>query len=180
MTIRMAPEQIEAARPELLAFLEWRANGLVPQLDGPPKFTPVPDGFAYRNDEAFALKHGRFFEAQPLPKPYRRGEMKRCFANTAELVKRHPDLTYCEGWCVAMIACHHAFAVDPQGRVVDPTWDEPERCLYFGVPFTRDALMKRALRGFRSFFQDWEARHPLLHQGVDVASMVRFDLGTHP
>ncbi len=75
---------------------------------------------------------------QPLPKRYQRGWPKHCFANAAKLARRaRGKLTYVEGFAVRSDftwEMHHAWTIDADRRVVDPTWDVPEDACYVGVP----------------------------------------------
>jgi hypothetical protein len=77
--------------------------------------------------------------SQPLPKKYPRGQKRECFRNAIRLAKRYPTtLRYVEGYALHDIPLliHHAWTVDAQNRVVDPTWDAPEASFYFGRVFT--------------------------------------------
>jgi hypothetical protein len=93
----------------------------------------------------FMLTHGTFWKGSSLPKRYVRRMPKQCFYNARQLVRRSKALKYCEG-----IACrpdlalpvHHAWAVDTDHRVIDPTWDKPETCEYLGIIFDRCYLTR--------------------------------------
>ena len=66
-----------------------------------------------------------------------------CFRNASELALANPELTYVEGFgCTAQVgmALHHAWVVDPQGKVIDPTWLHGTS--YCGVPVETTALQK--------------------------------------
>lgn len=90
--------------------------------------------------EGFVLEQGRSF----TPQPYRpedwgfKGVPKRCFANSYALVRQHPDkLRYAEGYCLLEKFPHqilHAWAIDSQDRVVDPTLASGVQD-YYGVVF---------------------------------------------
>jgi len=76
----------------------------------------------------------------PLPCGVLRGVPKSCFMNATRTSWENPELDYCEG--VAQVPdlgiwFLHAWAVDAAGNVVDPTWNEPERCRYYGVRYCR-------------------------------------------
>jgi hypothetical protein len=76
--------------------------------------------------------------AQPLPRRMKRGQQKACFANAiAKVRKSGGGLTYVEGFAMRAdlsIPMHHGWCIDAGNRVIDPTWDEPEACVYVGVP----------------------------------------------
>ena len=90
------------------------------------------------------LKRGRFFQAQPFPKGYRRGKAQDCYGNSSKLAMFKPGLTYCEG----SVLCHcdtlisyvdHAWCVTDDGKVIDVTLKNAGLS-YFGVPFTLEEL----------------------------------------
>ena len=96
--------------------------------------------YSGKSQEQFVLEHGRSF----TPQSYRladwgfKGVPKRCFANTYALVKQHPDkLRSVEGYGLLEqfnIAIPHAWAIDSQDRVIDPTLVSGVRD-YYGVVF---------------------------------------------
>lgn len=87
--------------------------------------------------QRFMLITGRAFYSQPLPKRYRRAQPKACFANAIALAKRSKGkLEYAEGYGhrdSLPLLVHHAWCVDAQDNVIDPTWTEPQACHYFGI-----------------------------------------------
>lgn len=89
--------------------------------------------------QRFLLATGRTFHPQALPSRYRRMQMKKCFENAMRLVKRsNGKLRYAEGYATSKLGLliHHAWAVDADDRVIDPTWRDPADCEYFGRIFT--------------------------------------------
>lgn len=97
--------------------------------------------------EAQVLGQGRFFKAQPLPREYKRGEMKACYMNAAKLALDNPELTYVEGYGttkkIQFLPFAHAWCVDKHGNVIDPTWTDG--VAYCGVPVTTDFLRRQLL-----------------------------------
>lgn len=102
--------------------------------------------------EEIVLTHGRRFEWEPLPEYIEPGPHGECFRNAFELVEHDhmidgdDQLTYVEGYaCVPPVdlPVHHAWAVTPDGKVIDPTWDfQMDGCAYFGIPLTMDYVAK--------------------------------------
>lgn len=117
--------------------------------------------------EVQILKNGRRFNPQALPKGYRRGTPKQCYANAYRLVDSDPDLTYVEGLALpdfVDIPIAHAWAVDKNGNVIDNTWKTPG-VSYIGIPFTTDFLHEVASEtGVYGIF-GYESRH-ILRDGV--------------
>lgn len=98
----------------------------------------------------FIKKFGRQWHALEKCKTTYYGNAKECFANAqSELyATRHKsELVYVEGFACATdytVPVHHAWLIDEQGMVRDPTWQDAHSCLYFGValqtPFVMEAM----------------------------------------
>jgi hypothetical protein len=97
--------------------------------------------------QRYLLARATAHVSQALPAKYPRGRKRECFRNAIRLAKRYPKaLRYAEGYAISAtlsgeaklggLLIHHAWAVDAEDRVVDPTWDEPEASFYFGRVFT--------------------------------------------
>ena len=100
----------------------------------------------FRCIEEVVLKHGVIFNVIELPKKYKKMPDKECFKNAYTLMKKHEDLTYCEGFAISENGyppLNHAWCVDAFKNVIDPTWDYQENGMaYFGIPFTREFTIK--------------------------------------
>jgi hypothetical protein len=125
----------------------------------------------------FMLDHGCHFKATPLRPDIRKGQMKACFSTSQRLItaSRNTEdaLIYVEGYAVSRttpIAIHHAWVVDRDGMVIDPTWSDPQDCTYFGVPFSRDYVRACVLQSKKivSLLDNYEDRWALLQGGVDL------------
>jgi len=121
------------------------------------------EDYIYRSMEELVLREGREFKNQPLPPYYAQMEKKMCFRNAMNLALREPALTYVEGYGLSIIPVHHAWCVDRDGMIVDPTWDyEPDR-EYFGIPFdlkfVTDLVNSKETYGV---IDDWTNNWPLL------------------
>ena len=99
---------------------------------------------------SFCMSHGVLKTSSPLPKSINRGTTKLCFQNAGMLALAQPEkLTYCEGWAQMPahrgLTTYHAWCLDRNGNVVDPTWTHSRGHEYLGVPIKISALRKQIL-----------------------------------
>jgi len=107
------------------------------------KKVPGRTDWKYRGFEELVLECGRVMEPKPLPKNIKQGQPKGCYANSQRLVLKNRSLTYVEGYAMAAdvsIPLQHAWLLDTDGYVIDPTWETPG-CCYLGIAF-RTAWIK--------------------------------------
>jgi hypothetical protein len=95
----------------------------------------------------YVAAYGQEFKAAPLPEGVEPGTKQECYKNASLLVMSRPDLTYVEGFAKnGEVGDHfsfmHAWAVDKDNNVIDPTWDNPEKNQYFGVKYDREKYLK--------------------------------------
>jgi hypothetical protein len=139
--------------------------------------------------EDFVLHHGRYWRGQPLPENYRAGKMGRCGINATRLARRRADLIFVEGYAVPfnpvgtelLGPLGHAWVVDGEGRVIDPTWPAGAR-EYFGVPFRHAYVARLCAKSPQStLIERWREEFPLLRKGMGLPTRVwkesRFDGG---
>ena len=69
----------------------------------------------------FMLTEGREFPVGPQTYALPRGTPKECYANAAHLAIWNKKLTYCEGQVMTILPIDHAWCIDEDGVVVDPT-----------------------------------------------------------
>ena len=135
------------------------------------------------------LRHGRSWPHDPAhkaPRP-RRFMRQHCYYNAWQLALNEPrQWTYVEGLANSgVIPLEHAWVVDKDGNVHDPTWQEIDCATpsdYFGVPFKVQFLNRMALKteyagifcnieAMRSMAhlidqpEKWLAPHPFCHPG---------------
>lgn len=111
-------------------------KGYLQDLVAVMKKVPGRTDWKYRGFEELVLECGRVMEPKPLPKNIKQGQPRFCYANCQELVLKNRSLTYVEGYAMAQdvsIPLHHAWLVDANGYVIDPTWETPG-CCYLGIP----------------------------------------------
>lgn len=98
-----------------------------------------------RNIYAFVGQHGREFHVAVRPWHMTMDGEKQCFKN-ATLRMISENLIYCEGFVfVHGVPIHHAWCLDPEGRVVDPTIPDQERWEYVGIPMQYDFVLEIAM-----------------------------------
>jgi hypothetical protein len=114
-----------------------------------------PKGFKYAGMEDMVLKHGQFFEppkkGDKLPKGCQKGEAKDCYRNSMNNMMMNPDdYTYVEGYATIDImsgfGISHAWLVDKEGNVIDPTWEPGVGTSYFGIKLNKDFVLDTILR----------------------------------
>lgn len=95
------------------------------------------------------IKHGRVWPCDVstiAPRP-RRFMRQHCYYNAWQLALNEPrKYTYVEGYAdMGLMPISHAWVVDSEGNVLDPTWQDLEaRKDYFGVPFRVQFLNRMA------------------------------------
>ena len=115
---------------ELRRYLDWL------RIADSPNFLAI-----------FLLKHGKDYGINKRTFHGRRMMAKACFRNATLKAHRDPGLTYVEGFIHTILPLHHAWLIDRDGVVIEPTLSTklvngngrtpPE---YFGVPFDTDFL----------------------------------------
>ena len=98
----------------------------------------------------YLAAYGQEWQAAPLPHGMKTGPAKQCYANATQAVIANPTWRFVEGVAFSKatgdLPFLHAWAVKPDGTVVDPTWPHPEHGRYFGVAYDRDSYLTHALR----------------------------------
>lgn len=140
-----------------------------------------PSGF--HTFEGLVLRHGC---AMPVGnKRFRRGKMGECFKN-AQLLATLKNLRYCEGYAIKEgipIPLLHAWCLDKDGYVTDPTWQPTLRQIkkgatsrraYYGMVIDLDYVVKRmmATRMHLSVIDDFPT-FPLLNERGLIKEIVR-------
>ena len=93
------------------------------------------------------LDNGRPFYINENTFSGRRGTPKECYKNAALAVLDNPKLTYVEGQMAFHgVPIDHAWCVDQQGNVVDPTVKDGEDTAYFGIPISTEYLKRQLLK----------------------------------
>lgn len=103
-----------------------------------------------------AMHGGRTFEFRPRPDWQERMEPRQCFLNCTDLVMSGDGLTYCEGYVMfgeVPILIHHAWVVDEDGNLIDPTLPEDDvdrDPTYFGIEIPTHIVF-RAIQSERTY-----------------------------
>ncbi len=116
-----------------------------------------PDQFAYHGVADFVLREGREYEPSRLSlSSFAPGRPGRCFENAAQIASENPSLVYVQGFAWNVVPCEHAWCVDEQGRVVDPTWGHQtdwHQLRYFGVALRIEFVRRMQKGGCYSVFE---------------------------
>ena len=133
---------------------------------------------AYLCFEDFILQHGTLFTEISPDQPvvgrrnrYRPRGLKACFHNAyCAAVASKGRLHYAEGYADGQfMPVHHAWNVDPEGRVVDTTWCYPQDerlpsvgTAYMGLVFPLDYVRETRTNDNCSIIDQWQKGWPLL------------------
>ena len=145
--------------------IEYRGYKVVADIIRYADFSTSQGCSPLKNRWLWLLNNGQLFRWQPLPALYPRGPLGQCYNNAHQLVRKYPkDLYYTEGYGLVggVTPLAHAWAVDAQGNVVDPTWEDGTD--YFGVVFSFDYLKRVTYSGRRctALIDNWRDRWPLI------------------
>jgi hypothetical protein len=99
----------------------------------------------------FVAVYGENYVPSPLPEDITPGKPKCCFANAFRLAREAPErFRYIEGYATLdtgpNMPARHAWCIDKDGRVVDPTWVQiaGEPLAYRGVALPLDLVQPYA------------------------------------
>jgi hypothetical protein len=103
--------------------------------------------------QQFVLRHGAPMTHSPYDAKRfgKQGKIGMCYMNAFHLVLGNSDMTYCEGYAIQRnlgvpFIFGHAWALTPDGQVVDPTWEDATGPEYFGVRFQFAYLRQMVMR----------------------------------
>lgn len=118
----------------------------------------------------FVARNGAEYAARPLPKPYKYRRIRQCFGNARKLVSRsNGRLRYVEGMLIRFHPIPHAWAIDAEDRVIDPTLRDPGGCLYAGVVFDAKTIARFASPLSWSLFDTGRGMNLPLFKAIDPA-----------
>lgn len=152
-----AVDELTQRREFLRGFLDMEQEARrMWRIDG-------PKGYHYNSFADFLLREARFWTAQQLPARYPSMIPRACYWNAWKLAKRFRSLRYVEGYAYGgLIPVMHAWCVDRDDRVIDPTWagvyDDLTEVAYFGVVVPREYLREHG----PGVIDDWQNHWPLM------------------
>ena len=88
---------------------------------------------------------------------------KKCFDNAYRLARTSKNLRYCEGYALGVIPLKHAWVVNEQNEVIDPTWHMLRSGLgtaYYGRRHSVEAACSRATPGLHVWALQLDAPLP--------------------
>ncbi len=121
-----------------------------------------------KSNEALVLKHGKSYPApeMAIPKHVRKGKDGQCYTNAYHTVVSNSGFTYVEGYATFTgIPLEHAWVLDREGRVIDPTWKSPGEEYYgieFDIPFVNQIIYEKGTYGVL------DSRSPLLRARFNI------------
>jgi hypothetical protein len=123
----------------------------------------------YKSDEALLLDYGIVFDKSVKPSPIK-GEPKLCYKNCADAILSRSDLYYCEGYGIdedLPIPVYHAWLVNDDGEVIDPTWLTKNKAIYLGVVFNKKYVLKMLteIREYSIIENDYKVKFRLKNNG---------------
>ena len=129
------------------------------------KMSSQPKSCPYISTYDFVLRNG----VECIPKAYDSDKYvgiprikRECFRNAYYLAFRE-GLIYVEGFGFNLMVTEHAWCVDEDLNVYDPTWDKPETRAYYGVLFDINYVeMVAAESEVWGVISNYKQRFPLL------------------
>ena len=119
------------------------------------------DDFVLQNGQIHIPQKFDFTKFEGIPSTPR-----ECFRNAWYLAESY-DLIYVEGMAHGVFPTLHAWCIDSNLNVYDPTWKNPEESMYYGVRFNDEYINKKMLEtGFFGVIDNTIQNYPLL-TGVD-------------
>lgn len=113
--------------------------------------------------EHAVLELGKFHTSQELPKPYKYRKQKLCFQNAYQLADSTYNLTYVEGVAtIGLVPVHHAWCVDGNDMVIDPTWRPDNHFKYkdwaycgikFNIEFVNKIILSKGTYGIFDYME---------------------------
>jgi hypothetical protein len=126
-----------------------------------------PPNVPYSCMEDFVLQEGTLFDHfSPRISKYKMGYPQLCFQNAYNLARRsRGNLSYVEGYAQgSILAVHHAWTIDKDGGIVDPTWYgrvDAAPSDYMGVTFPIE-LVREVRSREATVIDDWQQDWPML------------------
>ncbi|MBD6620543.1 hypothetical protein FNW02_33410 [Komarekiella sp. 'clone 1'] len=153
----------------LLAILKEQAD-LIDKLN-------TRSDFRYKSTQRLVLEYGQPFITK-VKSPFK-GQPKSCFENCLKGLLRYPNLNYCEGFAISDnvdIAVSHAWLVNNNGELIDPTWGVGKRfkgSTYFGVVFNDDFVREIAQKTkcYGILDNDYMNEHKLVRAGFPAHAL---------
>ena len=131
-------------------------------MDNLRKEMYIPADHKYCCAEDFVLQNGQLYVPKPFLLDTTHRTPKECFCNATHLALE-TGLTYVEGFAFRIIPFLHAWCVDDDGNVYDPTLQDSDTVEYYGVKFDIDFVLETVEdKGTYGVIDNWERRFPLL------------------
>lgn len=162
------------------ASLSAAEEGLIDHIRQLAQSTPrAPGSWLYPSQYHLLLALGRRFTPAPSPDDLSSMPGGICHLNAARYALAHQGegVVYGEGFALMRagldLCVPHAWAVRPDGTVLDPTWDDAPGRAYVGIAVADSRLWPAAEEG--GLLQNHHRAFPLLREGFSPNALA--DLG---
>lgn len=163
------------SNPSIRRFIEDRATVM--------KWAHSHQDWKYSGYEQLILDCGIEMEVIPLPKNIESGLPQMCYQNCYQLITKHKDLTYVEGYAVRdglSFPVSHAWLMNKQRQAIDPTWGT-SGIYYLGVPlsikwvktFLKSRRKNGKIQDLSIFEGNYLENFSLLKQGLPDDALVQ-------
>lgn len=133
---------------------------------------------------ALLLEHGvEFNRRRVLRRKLMRA--KQCFRNAQKYAATHKRVRYVEGYALSIMPVEHAWCIDQDEDVIDPTWGDEYAITgearppadYFGIAFDTAFVRKMQERaitlGYKTLsilfsYFTWKETYPLVKEYIDT------------
>lgn len=137
---------------------------------------PLNPMYKYKSMEKLILEVGKPYVTIAKNSKLK-GTPKNCYENCFNIIKKRPDLIYCEGYTtddeVSEIFTH-AWLINKKAEVIDPTLIEPSNAAYFGAAFNRDFVIDfvTKFKEYGILETDYRQRHKFKIEGFPEGALL--------